>query len=149
MQVSGEIIQLSNQMTMMFEVGDLAMASPATVSRCGMVYMEPKGLGFEPLLASWLRTLPRAIKPQEDLLASLFNGLAEKMIEFMRQNLTETVTSTDTNLVQSLFRLMDSLCAPFRHMDKIEQVRNKGPMELADTEPMKKLCLSASHLVRK
>lgn len=56
--VSGEIIQLTDSMTMMFEVEDLAVASPATVSRCGMVYMEPTSTGLQPLASSWLATLP-------------------------------------------------------------------------------------------
>jgi dynein heavy chain len=34
----------------MFEVEDLAHASPATVSRCGMVFLESKNLGWLPIL---------------------------------------------------------------------------------------------------
>lgn len=48
-------------MTMMFEVEDLAVASPATVSRCGMVYMEPESLTLAPFTTSWMNTLPEKV----------------------------------------------------------------------------------------
>lgn len=55
---SGEIIKLRDTMTMMFEVADLAVASPATVSRCGMVYLEPSILGLDPFVNCWINRLP-------------------------------------------------------------------------------------------
>ena len=36
---NGQRIKLRTQMRMLFEVADLRVASPATVSRCGMVYL--------------------------------------------------------------------------------------------------------------
>jgi dynein heavy chain len=53
---NGQRIKLRQQMRMLFEVQDLSVASPATVSRCGMVYMTQEELGWRPYIKSWLDT---------------------------------------------------------------------------------------------
>jgi len=100
-------------MTMMFEVQDLAVASPATVSRCGMVYLEPSILGLSPFVRCWMRKLPEAILPYKDNLLVLFKNFMEPCIKFVRKNLKEIVTSMDGNLTFSLLKMMDCFFAPF------------------------------------
>ena len=111
--VSGEIIQLSMQMTMMFEVEDLAVASPATVSRCGMIYMEPGALGLEPLLSSWTQRLHDGVKQHSEMLTRMFRALVPEGLRFVRRNLKETVATVPHNLVMSCFSVMDSLVKPY------------------------------------
>lgn len=53
---SGEIMKMTDRQRMIFEVADLAVASPATVSRCGMVYVDAKVVGLPPLINAWLKS---------------------------------------------------------------------------------------------
>jgi dynein heavy chain len=103
-------------MTMMFEVEDLAVASPATVSRCGMVYMEPGALGNDPLIKSWLNTIPPAFKVKKTFvpnLESYFKKYLGEMIRFMRRNCEEPVPTVNNNICQSLFRILDCYFADY------------------------------------
>ncbi|KXJ11002.1 Dynein heavy chain 1, axonemal [Exaiptasia diaphana] len=110
---SGEIIKLSEAMTMMFEVQDLAVASPATVSRCGMVYLEPSILGLKPYVNCYLRRLPDAVFDHKERLEKLFDAFLEDSIAFMRSNMKEFAPTVDSNLTCSLMRLLDCFFEPF------------------------------------
>uniref|UniRef100_A0A3B4BIB9 Dynein heavy chain hydrolytic ATP-binding dynein motor region domain-containing protein n=1 Tax=Periophthalmus magnuspinnatus TaxID=409849 RepID=A0A3B4BIB9_9GOBI len=59
---NGERIRLQNHCALLFEVGDLQYASPATVSRCGMVFVDPKNLRYTPYWQRWLENRPLKVK---------------------------------------------------------------------------------------
>uniref|UniRef100_K7FUS9 Dynein axonemal heavy chain 1 n=1 Tax=Pelodiscus sinensis TaxID=13735 RepID=K7FUS9_PELSI len=119
---SGEIIKLTEVMTMMFEVQDLAVASPATVSRCGMVYLEPSILGLRPFAECWLRKIPDIIKPFAEQLESLFSRFLEESISFVRRSVKEIIASTDSNLAMSLLKLLECFYEPFIPIEGIRKL---------------------------
>jgi dynein heavy chain len=86
---------------MMFEVEDLAVASPATVSRCGMVYMEPASLTLAPLVKSWINSIPPKVKESKVIsyrLQELYDLILVDACYYVRKNLLEPVKTVDNNL---------------------------------------------------
>ena len=109
--INGDRIKMSATMSLLFEVLDLAVASPATVSRAGMVYMDVEDLGWKPFVASWLSNK----FPGEELAAAnqmhseLFDKYVDKVLSYKAEHVNELVPISDFNAVKSLCVLYDTL----------------------------------------
>lgn len=66
----------------MLKVGDLQYASPATVSRAGMVYVDPKNLGYQPYIDKWIQT-------QNKVDQEFLQGMCEKYVHSSLKLITE------------------------------------------------------------
>lgn len=115
---NGERIRLENYCALIFEVGNLGYASPATVSRAGMVYVDPKNLGFESFWTRWLRLRPEC---EWELLEELYEKFIPGCIEFILEGvdgsqqgnpLKLVLYQTNLNMVTQFCNVFDAVFAP-------------------------------------
>ncbi|XP_006892767.1 PREDICTED: dynein heavy chain 3, axonemal [Elephantulus edwardii] len=125
--MSGEIIQMSPKMSLIFEPADLEQASPATVSRCGMIYMEPHQLGWKPLKDSYMDTLPaRLTEEHKELVNDMFMWLVQPCLEFIRLQCRFVVQTSPIHLVFSMMRLYSSLLDEINTAEEEDSELNEG-----------------------
>jgi dynein heavy chain len=117
--VNGERIKLKRELRMVFEVQDLAAASPATVSRCGMVYMSPTDLGWMPYVQSWIPRFCKKldVKLQQYLL-ELFKVKVTAGLQFIREQIKgkEPIPSTHCAPSSSLYFIILDHCSHHLHL---------------------------------
>ena len=105
---NGDRIALSNNVRLIFEVENLAVASPATVSRAGMIYMDIDELGWEPKVAMWIKD-----KPGEDFrthLDELVDKYLPKVLKVKRTQCNELAKTSESACVFNMCNLFDALC---------------------------------------
>eukprot|EP00002_Diphylleia_rotans_P035998 TRINITY_DN7896_c0_g1_i2.p1 TRINITY_DN7896_c0_g1~~TRINITY_DN7896_c0_g1_i2.p1 ORF type:complete len:4263 (-),score=670.67 TRINITY_DN7896_c0_g1_i2:89-12877(-) len=111
---NGERITLPSNSRVLFEVSDLVAASPATVSRCGMVYMDEMILQWTMLIQSWLSSLPDQFEPVLEILSRCFSTYVDEVLVFIRSHCIEPIPTNDCHLVRSFLRLLDCFISRIR-----------------------------------
>ncbi|XP_039385897.1 dynein heavy chain 14, axonemal isoform X4 [Mauremys reevesii] len=84
---NSERIYLPSGIRMIFETDSLSQASPATVSRCAMVFVDPSNLGWEPYVKTWLLKASRIITQSgSECLERLFEKSIKKGLNFLHKH---------------------------------------------------------------
>lgn len=88
---NGERIALGGNVNFIFETHDLEFASPATISRMGMIYLNNEDINIESIVKTWMSTLPT--------LAA--NYLQDRIQKDMEEMLKVVISNENTSVVES------------------------------------------------
>ncbi|XP_050294811.1 dynein axonemal heavy chain 6 [Anthonomus grandis grandis] len=107
---NSERIKLTPYVHMVFEVQDLAQASPATVSRCGMVYVDSEEIKWLPYVKSWINTIDDNILNDElkEFLLGLFVTYVEDGFSFVKKYAIYAIHQVDISKARMICSLIQS-----------------------------------------
>jgi dynein heavy chain len=109
---SNERIPLKPYMRLVFEIRDLRFATPATVSRAGILYISTdEGKQWQSLISSWLLKLQEKTNCADDVITKLsdcFKNYVQQTLEWRGSHgINPVVSLQDMNFVQTLLYMLD------------------------------------------
>ncbi|XP_060835340.1 dynein axonemal heavy chain 2-like [Rhopalosiphum padi] len=118
---NGERILIPKQVSFIFEVEDLKVASPAIISRCGIIHNNHNDYGWRLYVDSWLNNCK--FKLFKDEIKFNFEHYIDDLLMFKKLNCIEIITLTDQNCIISMCKLLES-CTFHDLADKIPNELN-------------------------
>ncbi|NXY12732.1 DYH17 protein, partial [Atrichornis clamosus] len=107
---SNERIPLTPTMRLIFEISHLRTATPATVSRAGILYINPTDLGWNPIVTSWIET--RTVKSEKGVLMILFDKYLPPCLEKLKSGFKTITPVPEVTAIQTVLSLLECLLTP-------------------------------------
>ncbi|KAM5298595.1 dynein axonemal heavy chain 8-like [Ctenodactylus gundi] len=103
---NGDRIPMAPSCKLLFEVHNIENASPATVSRMGMVYISSSALSWKPILQAWLK---KRTAQEASVFQSLYDKVFEDAYTYMRLNLSPKMQLLECNYIVQSLNLLEGL----------------------------------------
>uniref|UniRef100_A0A8C3EY43 Dynein axonemal heavy chain 9 n=1 Tax=Corvus moneduloides TaxID=1196302 RepID=A0A8C3EY43_CORMO len=104
---SNERIPLNPTMRLLFEISHLRTATPATVSRAGILYINASDLGWNPPVSSWIDQ--REVQSERANLTILFDKYLPVCLDTLRTRFKKIIPIPEQSMVQMLCYLLECL----------------------------------------
>ncbi|NXH56730.1 DYH9 protein, partial [Rhabdornis inornatus] len=104
---SNERIPLNPSMRLLFEISHLHTATPATVSRAGILYINPSDLGWNAPVSSWIDR--REVQSERANLTILFDKYLPVCLDTLRTRFKKIIPIPEQSMVQMLCYLLECL----------------------------------------
>ncbi|XP_045354027.1 dynein axonemal heavy chain 8 isoform X4 [Leopardus geoffroyi] len=103
---NGDRIPMAPNCKLLFEVHNIENASPATVSRMGMVYISSSALSWRPILQAWLK---KRTAQEASVFQTLYDKIFEDTYTFMKLNLNPKMQLLECNYIMQSLTLLEGL----------------------------------------
>jgi len=111
---NGDRMPMTDNVKLMFEVETLVNASPATVSRAGIIFVSETDLDWAPFIEGWVRKQP---DNQQEILRRFFSKYLGECnpqdvgmcMDFLNRNTEQVMTAGRVGLVSSMTLLLQGL----------------------------------------
>jgi dynein heavy chain len=116
-------------MRMLLEIQDMKHASPATVSRGGVLFINETDVGWKPYVESWRDKMDATAQSTFYL---LFSNYFDANNDVIRKSFEFTCPMLDMGMVQSICCFIDALLN-YNTKDNMEAVRTAGVEDQCST----------------
>ncbi|XP_054720541.1 dynein axonemal heavy chain 11-like [Uloborus diversus] len=107
---SRERISLTSHMRLIFEVSTLERATPATVSRGGVLYLDSADVGWNPFVVSWIER--RSVQSEKANLIIFFDKYVPPCLDAVNKRFKTILQLPDICYVQTLCSLLECMLTP-------------------------------------
>ena len=115
---NGDRLPLPSTLKIVLETDHLQHASPAVVSRIGIVFVSSATLGYEPMVSAWLKSRPEA---QGLLLKDIFEKIFSTIVNTAARILKTVMEVPGIVLVQNMLHILESLLSRGRGSENGDQ----------------------------